>query len=188
MKKIFFNMEHYKKPIVQYGSITDPGGGSGGGSGGGGGGGGGNGGIGDTSACIAAMQSALAGETASISISSLTTAIDSASRYITYTWECYRGLFNSYQYNSVDVGYQQLISGVWQFTSIVHQNVYITGSTGGYVATYIDIMPPSGVVVNPHLASMTLNFKVRGTTYCFGVPIEGDISPSASIASKSFTV
>jgi hypothetical protein len=187
MKRHLVNKGINKTHVIYFGSITDPGGGDGG-DGGDGGGGGGGGGGGDTQACIDEMVSALAGEVSDLSVSSVTTAIDSAHRYITYTWEAYRGLFNSYQCNSVDVGYQQLNSGVWEFTSIVHQNVYISGSTGGYTATYIDVLPPHGVVVDPHEATMTLNFKVRGTTYCFGVPIEADLTPPGSITSKIFTV
>ncbi|KIO77669.1 hypothetical protein TH53_08510 [Pedobacter lusitanus] len=169
MKKKQINSEKAKTYLILFGSITDPGGGGGDPGGGGGNPGGG------TQNCIDEMEAALAGQAVNISVSSVTTDIDSANRYIIYTWTAYRGLFNSYQFNSVDVGYQQLVSGAWQFTSIAHQNVYLTGSTGGFTVAYTDILPPNGVVVGSHLATMTLNFKIRGTTYCFGLPIEGDI-------------
>jgi len=185
MKKKQINLEKAKTHLILFGSITDPGGGGDGGDPGNGGGG--DPGGGGTQTCIDEMQAALAGQVSNISISSMTTDIDSAHRYITYTWTAYRGLFNSYQFNSVDVGYQQLVGSAWQFTSIAHQNVYLTGSTGGYTVAYIDILPPNGVVVGPHLAKMTLNFKIRGSSDCLGLPIEGDIIIDG-VASKSFTV
>lgn len=78
MKSKQVNPEKNKIAVILFGSITDPGGGGGGGTDPGGGGSGGGG----TQACISEMETALAGDVApNVSVSSVTTSIDSTNRY-----------------------------------------------------------------------------------------------------------
>lgn len=100
----------------------------------------------------------------------------------------YRGRQAAFQYNSVEVAQEQFIGGSWQFTSIAHSTVYLSGTTSGFQTSYMDTLPPIGEIVGPHKASMTLHFQIRGVTYCFGFPFDREISPPNSIASRPFTV
>jgi len=186
MKKKEMNIEKAKTHLILFGSITDPGGGGGDPGGGGGGGGGGD----PTQGCIDQLVSQTAGTVANDIVSTNITNVDTTHRQIRYTWTAYRSIIPGlFRYDSLDIGYQENISGAWQFTNIDHQSVTLVGVTPTFSLIYTDVIPPNGVVSNPYTAYMELTFSVRATSYCVGYPIEITIthSPSENVR-KVFTV
>lgn len=149
-------------PRNLFGDINDPGGG-----------GGGDGGGGVTQACIDSLSTQAAGTVANDLISATTTNIDATHRQILYTWTAYRSIIPGlFRYDSRDIGYQENMSGDWQFTSIAHQSGTLVGVTPTFTLVYADILPPNGVVSNPYSAYMELTFSVRALSYCVGYPFE----------------